>query len=148
MEFILLRHAKAADGAPDEARPLTAKGVRHARRVGELLRERALLPDVVVSSPATRAWDTATHACAGMGFGAAIHREPALYGATRGDILSVLAAYAAAHRPLLVGHNPGFEDFAQHVGGLGEGWKFRKGTAAVFRVAGADVALVDLVDPR
>ena len=59
MELILWRHADAEDGTPDEARKLTAKGEKQARRVAKWLTER--MPDdaLVLVSPARRAQQTA-----------------------------------------------------------------------------------------
>ena len=57
MLLILVRHAKAAPGHPDELRPLTASGRESAMLLGELLAERR--PDAVVSSPLLRSQETA-----------------------------------------------------------------------------------------
>lgn len=62
MDLILWRHADAEDGAPgasDEARRLTPKGRRQAKRVAAWLRKQ--LPDEaqVLASPAQRAQETA-----------------------------------------------------------------------------------------
>lgn len=59
MDLILWRHADAEDGVPDEARELTAKGEKQARRVAKWLAKR--LPDDtrVLVSPARRAQQTA-----------------------------------------------------------------------------------------
>lgn len=59
MDLILWRHADAEDGVPDEARKLTAKGEKQARRVAKWLAKR--LPDDtrVLVSPARRAQQTA-----------------------------------------------------------------------------------------
>jgi phosphohistidine phosphatase SixA len=57
MRLILVRHAEAAPGDPDELRPLTPAGRNVARALAEqLARER---PDAVVSSPLLRARETA-----------------------------------------------------------------------------------------
>jgi phosphohistidine phosphatase len=53
---VLVRHAKAAPGQPDELRPLTPSGHEAARLLGELLADRK--PDAVVSSPLLRARET------------------------------------------------------------------------------------------
>src|SRR5207237_921284 len=43
----------------DRDRPLMAKGVRRFRRLARLLQGSAAAPDVVLSSPLARAWQTA-----------------------------------------------------------------------------------------
>lgn len=59
MDLILWRHAEAADGAPDHARELTAKGVKQAEKVAAFLHRH--LPDHarILVSPATRTQQTA-----------------------------------------------------------------------------------------
>lgn len=59
MELILWRHADAEDGIPDEARKLTAKGEKQARRVAKWLTERVPEGTRVLVSPARRAQQTA-----------------------------------------------------------------------------------------
>ena len=58
----IVRHAKAEDRAmfmADHDRQLTSQGVMGAARVGHYLHEKAILPDVIISSTAPRAKDTA-----------------------------------------------------------------------------------------
>jgi phosphohistidine phosphatase len=55
----LCRHAKAADGDPDELRALTPKGVEQARALGRHLAEAGDAPVVVLASPLVRARQTA-----------------------------------------------------------------------------------------
>lgn len=59
MELILWRHADAEDGMPDEARALTGKGEKQARRVAAWLRKRLPAEVRVLASPAKRAQQTA-----------------------------------------------------------------------------------------
>ena len=59
MELILWRHADAEDGIPDEARNLTAKGEKQARRVAKWLIGRVPGDALVLVSPARRAQQTA-----------------------------------------------------------------------------------------
>lgn len=159
MEILLLRHAKAADqepGGSDADRPLTEAGLRQADRVGRLLAHRGLHPDVIVTSPAARAWQTAQHAAAGLGIREAdIQRDLRIYEAGPGVLLEILAAAVAGHqRPMLVGHNPGFAQLAIHLGALPADWRFPKGAVARFEApSGAALArlggarLVELLEP-
>jgi len=59
MELILWRHADAEDRVPDEARALTAKGEKQARRVAAWLKKQLPKGTRVVASPAKRAQQTA-----------------------------------------------------------------------------------------
>ena len=59
--LLLLRHAKSDWGDPDLAdidRPLAPRGRRAAAVVGAYLREHALVPDLVVTSPSARTRET------------------------------------------------------------------------------------------
>lgn len=59
MRLLIVRHAEAAPGAPDELRRLTPRGVEQARRLGERLRAEYVAPIAVVTSPLRRARETA-----------------------------------------------------------------------------------------
>ncbi len=59
MDLILWRHADAEDGMPDEARKLTAKGEKQARRVAKWLARRLPEETRILVSPAKRAQQTA-----------------------------------------------------------------------------------------
>lgn len=58
--LIVLRHAKATHkpGFTDVDRPLTARGLRDADAAGEWLRDRELIPDLVLCSSALRTRET------------------------------------------------------------------------------------------
>ena len=64
--LLILRHAKSSWKFPDltdHDRPLNRRGKRDAPRMGRTLRERELVPDLVISSTATRAMDTGFSCC-------------------------------------------------------------------------------------
>jgi phosphohistidine phosphatase len=65
MRLVIVRHAEAAEGTPDELRRLTSRGREQARALGRRLREEGLEPDAIVSSPLLRARETA--AARGLG---------------------------------------------------------------------------------
>ena len=60
--LLLLRHAKSSwkdKDASDHDRPLNKRGKRNAALMGWLLQKEVLVPDIIVSSTAVRARDTA-----------------------------------------------------------------------------------------
>lgn len=120
-ELLVLRHAKSdwGESASDFDRPLAKRGRKDAPRVGRWLREEGLAPDLVLSSPAKRARETAERVVEALGSDAGeVRWEPRLYDADLGRILRVLAEKSVAgRRVLLVGHNPGLEDLVLHLGG-------------------------------
>ena len=59
MQLILWRHADAEDRVPDEARALTAKGEKQARRMAKWLKKQLPKDPRVLASPAKRAQQTA-----------------------------------------------------------------------------------------
>ena len=59
MNLILWRHADAEDRVPDEARALTAKGEKQARRVAAWLKKQLPKGARILASPAKRAQQTA-----------------------------------------------------------------------------------------
>ena len=65
----LLRHADAAEGAPDDERPLTERGIQQAEAAGQALKQLGVKLDACLSSPKLRALQTAQLACAPLGVG-------------------------------------------------------------------------------
>jgi phosphohistidine phosphatase len=98
----LLRHAEAADGAPDDERPLTNRGVRQAEAAGTALARVGAQIDACLSSPKLRALQTARLAC--EPFGVTVTVEPAL----AGEPFDVHELTAGLGDVLLVGHDPSF----------------------------------------
>jgi len=75
--LLLMRHAKSSwdDAAiSDYDRPLNARGRRAAPRMGQLLREEGLVPDLIVTSSARRALETAQAVATAAGYGLAKYR--------------------------------------------------------------------------
>ena len=58
MDLLLWRHAEAADGSPDKARPLTEHGQKQARRMAKWLGEHAPADLRILVSPALRTQQT------------------------------------------------------------------------------------------
>ena len=60
MDIILWRHAEAAEGIPDHARELTAKGEKQAEKMAAFLRQYLPAETRILVSPATRTRQTVT----------------------------------------------------------------------------------------
>ncbi len=58
MKLLLVRHAEAASGSPDELRPLTPVGRAQARSLGERFRSEGVAPTAILTSPLLRARET------------------------------------------------------------------------------------------
>jgi phosphohistidine phosphatase len=98
----LLRHAEAADGAPDDERPLTDRGVRQAEAAGRALEALGATLDACLSSPKLRALQTAQLACGPLGVEVTVDRRLA------GEPFEVDDLTAGLDDVLLVGHDPSF----------------------------------------
>ena len=69
--IILVRHAKSSWKNPrldDFERPLNKRGRRDAPLMGEKLKERQILPDLILASPAKRARKTADLIAKAIGY--------------------------------------------------------------------------------
>jgi len=111
----LLRHAKSGWDDPvsrDFDRPLNAKGKRAAAMVGRQMRTLGLAFDQVLASPAVRVVETLDEIVAGYGRTLAPHWDRRLYLASAVTILDLVRDLPAdIDHVLVVGHNPGLEDF-------------------------------------
>ena len=99
----LLRHGDAAEGSPDAERPLTGKGEEQARAAGRALAALGVEMDACLTSPKTRAADTAKLACEALGVEP--QHEPKLAG---GPFDAEALAAGLGDNVLLVGHDPDF----------------------------------------
>lgn len=111
----LLRHAKSGwdDAvARDFDRPLNAKGRKAAWAVGRHLKGLGAAFDHIVASPAQRVVETIAEVAAGYGGDIAPAWDKRLYLASAATLLDVARETPAdAERLLMIGHNPGLEDF-------------------------------------
>jgi phosphohistidine phosphatase len=98
----LLRHAEAADGSPDDERPLTERGIEQARAAGQALARLRVRLDACLTSPKLRALQTAQLACEPLGLEVTVER------ALSGEPFDPLALTAGLEHVLLVGHDPSF----------------------------------------
>ena len=133
----LLRHAKSAwddPGLDDFARPLSPRGKKACRKLGRHMAERGIHPDLVLCSPATRTRQTwerlekrlqpaaATAGETGETERPRVRFEPTLYLAEPPALLAIVrAAPKRCRELLLIGHNPGLEEFAQLLTGSATG---------------------------
>lgn len=109
----LFRHAKTereSNSGRDFDRQLNDRGRRDAPRMGEEMAKLGLDFDLILSSPAKRAAETAQLA----GFSPAYDER--IYDASAGELLAIVQeSDPAAGRLMMVGHNPGFERLASRL---------------------------------
>ncbi|GAB4035051.1 SixA phosphatase family protein [Spirosoma jeollabukense] len=107
----IVRHAKAEDRAifmADFDRKLTSEGVMAAARMGRYLHEKGIQPDIIVSSPAPRAKETANIVAEQLGYEVAqIQFDEKLFeGGPKAYLAAINAVPVASQTAMIVGHNP------------------------------------------
>lgn len=113
-QLVILRHAKSAwpNGVPDRQRPLAKRGRRDAPAVGRWLRDHLGRLDAVACSPAERARQTWMLVAAELADPPDAKINDYIYGATPAALITVVRDLPDdAGTALLVGHNPGLQEF-------------------------------------
>lgn len=111
--LVLIRHAKAGDGAVDHERPLAARGHSDATDIGRWLADRGIEPDRVVVSTARRTRQTWALVCAELASPSEPEFDERIYYNIVDDLLDVVRETPAARNTVvLVGHNPAVQEFA------------------------------------
>ena len=133
----VLRHAKSKWGpeyATDLERPLAKRGKRDAVTMGALLLERGLAPDLIISSPAQRARQTARRLAKAMEQrrGDIVYHDGLYFEGARGVLAAVQDAAGEEDRVMVVGHNPTLEELVAHL------------ARSYARLPTATVAIIDL----
>jgi phosphohistidine phosphatase len=115
--LLLLRHAKSSwkDGdLDDHDRPLNERGKKEAPKVGQLLLEEHLLPDIILSSDAKRCRRTVERVSEAAGYRGETVLTSELYLANTAAYLRALARLPdEVSQALVVGHNPGMEQLLE-----------------------------------
>ncbi len=113
--LLILRHAKSSWSNPilaDIDRPLNKRGKRDAPRMGVLLYEQDLVPDLILCSPAVRARKTAQAVSQSSGYEGEIKFHSDLYPGDPDTLLEILYSIPdQIETILIVAHNPGLEEF-------------------------------------
>lgn len=119
--LFVLRHAKSSwddSSLADFDRPLNDRGKTAAPFMGRIMAERDLHPDVILSSPAVRARETASLVKKAGKLDAEIRFEERIYEASPPTLKQVVAGIDDEFRSaMIVGHNPGMEGFIRLLTG-------------------------------
>jgi phosphohistidine phosphatase len=136
-QLLLLRHAKSSWDDPDLAdfdRPLGSRGLKTAPLIGRELARRDWLPDLALVSPALRTRDTWRLVAAELPTHVPAEFAGELYEAAAGTILARVRQ-AKASSLLVIGHNPGLQQFALRLAGAGSDESVFKKIEAKFPTA-------------
>lgn len=102
----------------DFDRPLNHRGLAAAPFMGGVMVRKEIQPDVIISSPANRAMQTAILVKEASGSNSPLQYDERIYEASPQNLRSVASQipddFASA---LLVGHNPGMEGFIHYLTG-------------------------------
>jgi phosphohistidine phosphatase len=115
MRLLLIRHADALAGMPDELRPLSAEGRAAARALGTRLAREGIRPGAILTSPLLRARETGDALAAALGC-AAEPTEALAPGATVEGVRTAVAG--RGETVIAVGHQP---DCGRIAAALGDG---------------------------
>ena len=133
--LLLLRHGKAdkdPSHASDHERPLTSRGREAAAMMGKFLSRIEQAPDLVVSSTAVRARDTAQKAARAGAWECEVLLEEGLYATGAAEVLATIRGLDdAAPSVMLVGHEPTWSELAGRLVG---GAQLDFPTAALARI--------------
>jgi phosphohistidine phosphatase len=118
----LIRHAKSSwkdMSLSDFDRPLNKRGKNAAPLMGSKLKEKGVLPDFILSSPANRALTTAKVIAKEVGYPKGnIQTADQIYHAATSTLLQVVCELDDSYDTVFMfGHNPGFTDFANYLTG-------------------------------
>ena len=118
--LFLIRHAKSSwddRTLSDKDRPLNDRGRRDAPKMGERLAKRRVKPDLILSSPATRALTTAEIIAKKLDYdGRNIVVNDRLYAVEADKLLDVIRQLDdRAERVMLIGHNPELTELAHRL---------------------------------
>jgi phosphohistidine phosphatase len=156
MQLYFLRHGVAEKRSQwqgdDDHRPLTDAGRTALLREALTLVRLGLKVDTIVSSPLTRARETADIVAGELGLAVQVVDDERLaHGFGRRRLAQILADHAGADKVMLVGHEP---EFSETIGALtGARVVCKKGSLARIDVTGGgegelDGELVWLLQPK
>jgi len=121
-KIILIRHAKSAWddlSLSDHDRPLADRGLHDAPIMAKRLKKRRIYPEIILSSTAKRAKETAKIIAKELEFPVSeVILEGNLYHASPNKILKYIHQQNDSKETMIVvGHNPGFNDLIEYLGG-------------------------------
>jgi phosphohistidine phosphatase len=136
-QLLILRHAKSSWDDPkldDFDRPLAPRGLKTAPLIGRELSRRGWLPELALVSPALRTRDTWRLVAQELPKHVSAQFAEELYEAAPAAILACVRQ-AKAINLLVIGHNPGLQNFALRLAGAGSDESVFKKIEAKFPTA-------------
>ena len=117
-KLYIIRHAKSSrsdETLEDFERPLNKRGKENAPMIGERLKEKGIMPDIIISSPAKRAKSTAEMIAKEIGYEKRVLFDENIYEASVDELRKILTCINDENSAaFLVGHNPSLNDLANY----------------------------------
>lgn len=134
-KLLLMRHAKSDwsdDSLEDFDRPLNKRGLKAAPKMGEELKKRKIIPDLILSSPAERAKKTAALFAEANGYKNEIQYIDNFYFGIEDDVIRTIKEVDNNVQTLLViAHNPTMEVISSQLTIDNEVVPFKTATVAI-----------------
>ena len=116
MDIYFVRHANAgehiADPKQDEKRPLDELGSKQSQQMGAVLKALGVQVDVIISSPLTRATQTAAHVAQELGYDKSVLLDSSLRPEGKFEkFRQLLQRQSGKAAVVVVGHNPSLSEF-------------------------------------
>ena len=140
--LFLMRHGEAGWIKDDFSRPLTVSGRRQIKISGNWMNERGYIPNLTIFSSSARTRETQSILRRILRV-ASDHQAitmDSLYDSTRESIRDALFSKSSSSDILLIGHNPGLDDFVSWMCGVDissvdELFNFNTGSVCVLQYA-------------
>ncbi|MFA5455217.1 MAG: histidine phosphatase family protein [Sulfurimonas sp.] len=109
-KLYIIRHAKSSwkdETLEDFERPLSKRGKANAPMMGERLKKKGVMPDIIISSPAKRAKSTAEMIAKEVGYEKKVLFDENIYESSVATLRKILTSVNDENSTVfLVGHNP------------------------------------------
>ncbi len=121
-EIYLIRHAQTIEKQGDQKdieRDLTSVGLQNATRMGINFKNKKVAPDIIISSPATRAFTTARLMAEQINYeDTRIHLNDEIYNASIRTLLQVINQLKDQwQKVMIIGHNPSVSYLVEYLTG-------------------------------
>ncbi|MFW0693174.1 SixA phosphatase family protein [Aliarcobacter butzleri] len=118
-KLVLIRHAKSDWSNPfldDFLRPLNKRGEKNAPLMANLLKEKNIRPDLIISSPSLRTKQTLEYFIKKLNYDDEVRFEESIYEAPYENLLKVIKDIPNIYKIVfLIGHNPGLCDLTNFL---------------------------------
>ncbi len=157
MDIYFLRHASAGDRKAfnfqeDEKRPLDARGIEQSKQMGQMLAALEVEPEAFLSSPLTRAVQTAELVADQMKGNPSVTLDDALRpDATYEQFLELLHHYERRSAIVVTGHNPNQSEFLGYLisgGSAKDAVELKKGAVAKVEYKQGKATLLWCLTPK